>query len=124
MTAGVGAGLFLDFEPFRAAVTSALVSGALSMLIPWLVSPTATLAALALAAWVSQQRRRGSLTRQGIGLGPAVALGILGAASIGFLELPGLLSSLKGPLLAAGLLPLLLAERQRARHHAPFFSRS
>jgi hypothetical protein len=123
VTAGLGADPFLDFEPFHVAVGSAMVCGTLSTWVPWLVSPTATLVALALAGWVSRQRRLGTLPWHATRRGPTVALGILGAAAVGFFDPPGPLAPLRGLLLAGGLLPLYFAERSRSRGDGPVFSR-
>jgi hypothetical protein len=113
-----------EFEAFGAAVGSGIVCGALSILVPFLVAPTATLAALALAGWVSIARRRGSLTRSGVSTGRAVALCILAGAAVVFLVSPSPLTPYRGLLLAASLLPLLVTERIRATLHMPVFSRS
>lgn len=118
------AGPLIEFEAFGVAVGSALVCGALSTFVPFLVAPTATLSALALAGWVSQLRRRGSLSRSGIGLGPSLALGLLGGAALTFLDPPAPLAPVRGLLLAGGLLPLLVSERHGSRTHAPVFTRS
>lgn len=114
MTARPGFGPLFEFEAFGVAVGSALVCGALSAFVPSLVAPTATLAALALAAWVSRARRRGPLSGSRIGLGPAAALGLLGGAALGFLEPPSFLVPVRGLLLAGGLLPLFVTERLRS----------
>lgn len=116
-------GPLVEFEAFGVAVGSALVCGALSTFVPLLVAPTATLAALALAGWVSRLRRRGSLSRPGIGLGPTLALGLLGGAALAFLDPPAPVAPLRGLLLAGGLLPLFAAERHGSRPHAPVFTR-
>ena len=123
MTDGFRPVPFYEFEAFGAALGSAVVCGALSILFPLLVAPTATLAALAVAGWASLARRRGSLTRKGLGRGSAVALGVLGGATAGFLLSPPFLSHFRGLVLASGLLPLFLAERTQARARSPVFSR-
>jgi len=119
MTGGVGVSPLFQFEAFGAAVGSAVVCGALSVLAPLLVAPTATLAALALAGWVSRARRRGLLSRRGIGLSPALALGALGVAAGAFLEPPAFLVPVRGLLLAVGLLPLFATERLRSGSCSP-----
>jgi len=108
MTDGARVAPPFEFEAFGAAVGSAVVCGALSLLVPVLIAPTATLAALALAGWVSLARRRGSLARKGIGRGSTVALSILGIAAVGFLVSPPLLAPFRGLLLASGLVPLFV----------------
>jgi hypothetical protein len=112
-----------EFEAFGVAVGSALVCGALSAVAPLLVAPTATLAALALAGWVSLSRRRGSLSWHGMGYRSAFALGVLGAASVLFLDPPSALAPVRGLVLAGGLLPLFVNERIRPAPRPPGFSR-
>ncbi len=124
MTAGRGPPRLFEFEAFGAAVGSAVVCGALSVLVPILVAPTATLAALALAGWLSLARRRGSLSRGNFGPGPAVALCILGGASVGFLASPPFLLPYRGLLLAGGLVPLFAVGRARPTFRELVFSRS
>jgi len=113
-----------EFEAFGAAVGSAVVCGALSVLVPILVAPTATLAALALAGWLSLARRRGSLSRIGFGAGSVVALCILGGASVGFLASPPFLAPFRGLLLAGSLVPLFAVGRARPAFREPVFTQS
>lgn len=111
-----------EFEAFGAAVGSALVCGSLSVLSPVLVAPTATLAALALAGWVSLGRRQG-LPIRGRFRGPSTfAFVILGATTLGFLIPPPPLAPFRALLLAGGLVPLLMAERTRSARPPPVFS--
>jgi hypothetical protein len=124
MTQGATGSLLFDFEAFGAAVGSAVVCGALSVLFPFLIAPTATLAALALAGWVSLARRRGSLTRKGFGTRPAVALSVLGGAALCFLVPPPPLVPFRGLLLAASLVPLFLTGRTGSVLRSPVFSRA
>jgi hypothetical protein len=111
MTGRVASGPLLEFEAFGAAVGLTLACGALSAFVPLLAAPTATLAALALAGWVSRTRRRGLLSWSGLRLGPALALGALGIAAVAFLAPPPFLAPVRGLLLAGGLLPLLVTDR-------------
>lgn len=113
-----------EFEAFGVAVGSALVCGAVSAVVPLLVAPTATLAALALAGWVSRVRRRGISSWRGVGLRSAVALGVLGAASVLFLDPPSVVVPLRGLALAGSLLPLFVTERLRSASAPPTFSRA
>jgi len=105
----------IEFETFGVAVGSAQVCGALSTFVPLFVAPTATLAALALAGWVSRTRRQEVLSRRGIGLSRGLALGVLGGTAVGFLAPPALLAPARGLVLALGLLPLFIAERLQSR---------
>jgi hypothetical protein len=122
VTAGGPTTLLFEFEAFGAAVGSAVVCGALSVPFPTLDAPTATLAALALAGWVSLARRSGSLTRDRFGRGPVAALAALGGAGGLYLAGPDLLVPFRGLLLAGSLLPLFVLERTRTAHPPPVFS--
>ncbi|MGP8076411.1 MAG: hypothetical protein ACLP8Y_06755 [Thermoplasmata archaeon] len=113
-----------EFEAFGAAVGSAVVCGALSLVVPLLIAPTATLVCLALAAWVSTSRRRGPLTFSGLGNSSLASLCVLGGSAAGFLTAPSFLAPFRGLLLAGGLVPLFLAERTRSMHPFPVFTRS
>jgi hypothetical protein len=123
VTDGAWVAPYFRFEAFGTAVASALVCGALSIMVPFLVAPTATLAALALAGWVSLARHRGSLTRGGFGPGRLVALCVLAGSSVGFLASPSFLGSFRGLLLAASLVPLFAVERTHAVPRSPVFTR-
>jgi hypothetical protein len=122
MTGPAGFGAMFEFEAFGAAVGSALACGVLSTFVPWLISPTATLAALALAGWVSLSRRRGTLSWHGFDAMTTGALGVLGGVTVGFLDPPSSLVPVRGLLLAGGLVPLLAVERFRSRSGTPAFS--
>jgi len=121
MTGPADLGAALEFEAFGVAVGSALVCGLLSTLVNWLVSPTATLSALALAGWISLSRRRGTLSWHGFDTRTTTALGVLGVAAVGFLVPPAPLVPVRGLLLAGGLVPLVAVERHRARSRSPEF---
>lgn len=122
MTGPAGVGAVFEFEAFGVAVGSALVCGFLSTFVTWLISPTATLAALALAGWVSLSRRKGSLSWRGFDTKTVTAFGVLGGAVVGFLVPPPPLVPIRGLLLAGGLVPLLAVERFRSRSVPPSFS--
>jgi hypothetical protein len=124
VTGGVRGMPLLDFEAFGAAVGLALVCGALSVVLPFLISPTATLAALALAGWLSLARRRGSLTWSGLRSGPLAALCVLGGAGVGFLASPAFFAPFRGLLLAGSLVPLFAVERARSVLPGPTFPRA
>lgn len=123
MTGGAGAPPVFEFEAFGAAVGSSLVCGALSVLVPVLIAPTASLAALAVAGWLSLTRRRGSLTKGGVGHASVIAFGILGGAGAGFVASPAFLAPFRGLLLAGGLVPLFVADRIRSLRPTPVFTR-
>jgi hypothetical protein len=122
MTGPAGFGAVFEFEAFSVAVGSALACGVLSTFVTWLVSPTATLAALALAGWVSLSRRQGTISRRGFDATTTVALGVLGGAAVGFLVPPWPLVPVRGLLLAGGLVPLFAVERLRSKSRSPAFS--
>jgi hypothetical protein len=110
-----------EFEAFGTAVALAVVCGALSTVLPLFVAPTATLAALALAGWVSLSRERGTLSRAAIGRPSVIAFGVLIVGAAGFLDPPGPLLPFRGLLLAVGLLPLFVIERLRFPRRSPDF---
>lgn len=121
MIGRVPAASLLGFEVFGIAVGLAVVCAVLSLVLPMFVAPTATLAALAIAGWVSRSRQRGTLSRKGIGVACAAALGALAGATVGFLDPPPALLPVRGMILAGGLLPLFVVERFRFSHRAPVF---
>ena len=122
MTGSVSFTPVFEFDPFGVAIGFALVCGVLSTFVTWLISPTATLAALALAGWVSLSRRRGTLSWHGFDAMTTGALGVLGGVTVGFLDPPSSLVPVRGLLLAGGLVPLLAVERFRSRSGTPAFS--
>lgn len=122
MTVGGPSTHLLEFEAFGAAVGSAVVCGALSVHFPFLDAPTATLAALALAGWLSLARRRGSLAWDRVGRRPVAALASLGGASAIYLTAPSVLVPVRGLLLGVSLIPLFLLERSTTSHSPPVFS--
>jgi hypothetical protein len=124
MNEGAGTPRLFEFEAFGAAVGSAVVCGALSVPVPILIAPTATLTALAVAGWLSPARRRGSLTRSTFGPALVAALTVLGGASAGFLAPPWFLSPYRGLILAGSLVPLFVVGRDRRAFRTPVFSRS
>jgi len=121
MRNGAGVVPIFEFEAFGAAVASALVCGAFSLLVSFLVAPTATLVCLALAGWVSIARRRGYLTWTSLGSPSLAALCVLGGSAVGFFVSPSILVPFRGLLLAGGLVPLFVVERTRSAHPAPVF---
>jgi len=111
-----------DFEPFGVAVGAAVVCGGLSAFIPWLIAPTASLTALALAGWVSLARRRGNLSWKHLRGASLAGLGVLGGTAFGFLDPPTSLVPLRGLLLAGGLLAFFVVDRIRSGPCRPSFS--
>lgn len=110
-----------DFEPFGVAVGAAVVCGILSIFIPWLVAPTASLSALSVAGWVSLTRRRGFLSWKHLRGASLAALGVLGGAAVGFLDPPASLEPLRGLLLAGGLVSFFVIDRIRSGSRCPSF---
>ena len=108
-------GSHLGLDPFSAAVTLALVTGAFAIDAPFLSSLVLALGALAIAAWSTRRAHErsdgtgGILPAHGVGL---ISVGI-GAAS--FFLLPSPVSVLRGLALAISLLPLWWIERRRGR---------
>ncbi len=108
----------IGFDALGLAVGTALVAGALSLVAPFLIALTGTLAALSVASWTMVQSPGGFagwryLTRDRI-----APLTILCAGSMVFLLPPRELVSVRGLLLALSLVPLWWAERP-ARRPAP-----
>lgn len=122
MTGPIESGPAFEFEPFRVAVGSAIVVGVLSVFIPWLVAPTAPLAALAVAGWVSLSLRRGAFSVRNLSGASAIALGVLGGAATAFFDPPLPIAPIRGCLLAAGLVPLYTIDRIRFGPRRPSFS--
>jgi len=121
MTAHLSSRPTFEFEAFGTAVLLALVCGTLSTVLPLFIAPTATLAALALAGWVSLSRGRGTLSRPRVGRKSAIALGVLVATAVVFLAPPAPIAPARGLLLAAGLLPLFVAERWQFGRRLPVY---
>jgi len=111
-----------EFETFGVALGGAILCGALSTVLPMLIAPTATLAALAVAGWVALRRKRGSLSWRILGWRPAIAFVVLAGATFGFLAPPVPLAPFRGLLLAGGLMPLFVVERLHVRPRSPEYS--
>lgn len=111
-----------EFDAFSAAFASAEACGALSVIEPWLVAPTATLAAIALAAWMSLARRRGRFSRTRLRFALALVLFALGAAAAAFLAPPPEVENVRGFILALGLVPLFGLEKAREGPRTPRFA--
>jgi hypothetical protein len=110
-----------EFEAFGTSVGLAMICGGLSLPFPILISPTAALAALALAGWLSLTRRHGSGTGARAERRTMAALVVLGVAGAGFLASPPLLAPFRGLVLSCGLLPLLWVSRVRPFPQFPMF---
>ena len=110
-----------EFEPFGTAIALSAVCGALSVMLPMFIAPTATLAALSVASWVARARQRGARSRRGTSVATAAALGALAGAAAAFLDPPTWLLPVRGLLLATGLLPLFAVDRFRFLRPAPDF---
>jgi hypothetical protein len=108
-----------EFEAFGVAVGAAIVSGALSLIAPFLVALTGALAALALAGWISRQRHRGTSRRDLVRVRTIVASSFLALGVGVFLASPPALLPFRGLVLAAGLLPLWATERGRSARLDP-----
>jgi len=102
----------LEFEVVGVAVGAALVSGALSLVAPYLASLTAALAALALAGWVvrwgtsASGERRSPLRRM-----EWLALGCLALGGALFLSGAPPVLSVRGLVLVVSVVPLWAATR-------------
>jgi hypothetical protein len=107
-----------EIDPFRTAVAFAVISGALALIIPWLGSLTAALAALAIASWVRQHPIPASpRVTDRAGAVVAVACGAVGTTA--FLFLPSPWSIARALLLGLSLLPLWRLDRRISRRGVP-----
>lgn len=104
---GPGPGAW-GFDPFRTAVALAVVAGAVSLALPWLVGLVGALAALAVAAWAADLPVHGRPSRTPRCVAAVAILGVAGLAFVGAL---GPTASYRGALLAVGLLPLWAVRR-------------
>ena len=123
MTAVSPIGTCFEFDAFRTAVAATFVFAVLSVLVPTLTAATGALAALAVAGWVSLVQRRGVGSDEGLRRWSILAVISLAAASVVFIHPLAFLTAFRGPVLAAGFLPLVLVERARSSNHGPSFSR-
>ncbi len=112
MTATGPPGVSVEFEAFGAAVGSAVVAGALSIVAPFLSALTAALAALAVAGWFSRRLGSGSAWREVVRRDRLAGAALVGAGAVVFLvPVPGL-ENLKALLLGLSFVPLWLVERR------------
>lgn len=105
----------LEFDSFSTAAGGSIITGALSVIAPFLTALTETLVTLALAAWVAVLRRQNARWRDTLRSGRMVALGALGLGGACFLlptPVPGVFHGL---VLPVALVPLWLVERGRPR---------
>lgn len=104
----------LDFEAFGLAVGSAVISGALSLALPFLAALTGSLAALAVAGWIARQRHRG-VPRSELRRARVVGAGaLLVLAIVLYVAPPVSLEPGRGLALGLGLVPLWIVERRRS----------
>lgn len=101
----------VEFDAFGVAVGASLVAGGLAIVLPFLLALTATLSALALAAWVAVARTRLPARAASGRWRGAVPLLLLGAGAVVFLLDPPPLARVRGLVLAVSLLPLWARER-------------
>ncbi len=118
MSATVPTASLFAFDAFGTAVGLAVVSGALSLLVPTLGVLVGTLAALALAGWASIRYQNRSFRARAGGRARGAALGAVALTGILYLDPPGALAPVRGLLLGLGLVPLWVAERQSPRERA------
>lgn len=94
----------LDFEAFGTSVGLALISGALSLLIPGLLPLTAALGALAVAGWAAGRRRHPEPRARKVPPPFALVAALVGFALL--LAPPHALEPYRGLGVGLGLLPL------------------
>lgn len=97
------------------AVGTALVAGALSLVAPFLIALTGTLAALSVTSWAMVQTSGGSRGRWYAARARITRLSILAVGATVFLVPPRELTPFRGLLLAVSLVPLWWGERGQLR---------
>jgi hypothetical protein len=95
-----------EAEVVGVTVGGALVSGALSLLGPYLASLTGALAAIAFAGWVAERAGAVGRPRPRLGRSGWFALGGLGVGAWVFLVPPPGVATFRALLLAIALVPL------------------
>jgi len=106
----------LEFEVVGIAVGTAVVSGALSLLVPYLASLTGALAALAVAGWAARRAARApSGPPPFLAAGEWLALGSVALGGVLFLRGPSPLPVFRGLLLGLALIPLWCVARTLPR---------
>jgi hypothetical protein len=106
VTPGVGRSPSLGFDASSSATGLGLITGALSIVEPFLAVLTATLTSIAVAAWVLGRPRGANGRRR---WAEARTLGAIGAVAIGgaiYLDPPALILPFRALLLSLLLLPL------------------
>jgi hypothetical protein len=104
-----------EFDSFSTAAGSSLISGALSVVAPFLTALTVTLVALAVAGWVALLRQRRFPARDLVHPSRLAALATLASGATFFLLPVSFTVDLRGLALATTLVPLWLVERGRPR---------
>jgi hypothetical protein len=105
----------LEFDSFSTAAGGSIITGAFSVIAPFLTALTETLVVLAVAAWVAILRQQRSSWRDAVRPGRVVALATLGLGGAFFLLPAPVPGGLHGLVLPITLVPLWLVERVRPR---------
>jgi len=105
----------LGFDSFSTAAGGSLITGALSVLVPFLAALAETLVTLALAGWVVLLCQHRSTWRDTLRWGRRVSLAALGVGGAFFLLPAPVPAPFHGLVLPIALVPLWLVERGRPR---------
>jgi hypothetical protein len=102
-----------EFDSFSVAAGSSLITGALSVVAPFLTALSVTLVVLAMAGWVATLRKQRSGGRSIVPSRRWAALATLAAGAVLFLIPAPVPEAFHGLVLPLSLVPLWLVERER-----------
>jgi hypothetical protein len=102
-----------EFDSFGIAVGSSLITGALSVIAPFLTALSVTLVVLAIAGWVALLRKEHSTGLRSVPSRRWAALVVLALGAVLFLTPAPVPGVLHGLVLPVALVPLWLVERER-----------
>lgn len=102
-----------EFDSFSIAAGSSLITGALSVVAPFLAALSVTLVVLSLSGWVALLRRERSSGRGVLTSGRSAALVPLALGATLFLFPAPVPGGFHGLVLPVALVPLWLVERER-----------
>jgi hypothetical protein len=109
----------IEFDALGVAAGSAVISGALSILDPFLTALAATLTALGFAAWVAALGRTPSAASSYRRRSGRIALAWLGGSVAFFVAAPSEAASIRGLMIGLSLVPLWLVDRHTGHSGVP-----